>query len=87
MAKTIKRENLEIHLSVGVSEEAALCVHQEIASNHDPVYVDPGDVFLKDAGDACHASGAEGDDREYIAGEARPVSHPVPQDDRHWAGW
>merc|ERR550539_2179415 len=53
------------HLPVGVAEEAALGVHDEVATDHDAVGVHIGDVVLYDVRNANHAG--------------RTVPHAVPE--------
>merc|ERR550539_955941 len=53
------------HLPVGVAEEAALCVDDEVTTDHDPVDVHIGDVVLYDVRNADHSS--------------RAVAHAVPE--------
>ena len=42
------RNNLDIHLSIGVPEEAGDCVDDDVGSDHDPVHVHVRDLVFDD---------------------------------------
>merc|ERR1711936_563123 len=57
------------HLPVGVSEEPALCINNDVTANHDPVNIDTLNIVLQDRLNASHPCST--------------VSHTMPENHRY----